>query len=610
MLKTLKILTTIIFTLATFEVISQETDNVKLANEYYTQGEIEKAKELYRHIARDLSKVSLIHNNYFFLLTSTGDYDKAEKYIDRLIKRFPGNINYRLDYGILLLKSSKQGAADKYFNQLIDEIKANNFLAQTAANYFADNQLFNYASNVLVESRETLGNNTLYSLQLANIYRLSGNRDLMVSEYLNYLTTNPSNVRIVKNTLQKLLTEDEELRSLESILYDRIQDEPDNVLYTDLLIWVNLQLNNFYGAFIQARAFDRRTKKTGDKTLEIGIISLNNNDHQTAEKAFNYVIDNFPGTGNHVRAKMNLIKAYELQVKNTYPISKKQIRSVINDYNRFINELGLDRNTLEAIRNKALLHAFYLDEKDSAIIFLNKVIEFPRADKNLVAKSKLDLGDIYLLKGEYWESTLLYSQVEKEMKNTVISYSAKLRNAKLSYYKGDFLLAQEHLDIIKQATSREISNDAISLSLLIKDNITLDSVEIAMREYAAVELLLFQNKNEKALQKLDSLKSNFPSHTLTDEINWLEADIEMKAGNFKRSLELLNNIFINNGDDILGDDAYFRMAEIHERHLGNPLKAEEIYFDFMKRYPGSVLSAEARKRYRILRGDNDENPVN
>lgn len=587
-----------------------QTDMVRLANEYYTQGEIDKALELYKDLSKDLSKISLIHTNYFYLLTSTEKFSDAEKYLNRLIKRFPTNINYRIDYGILLQKMNKEGTADKYFNQLIEEIKSNNFLAQTASNYFVDNQLLKYASKLLIMSREVLGSDRLYSLQLANIYRIANRQELMVEEYLNYLTTNPKNMRYVKSTLQKLLTEEDELRSLETVLYERVQEEPNNLVYTDLLIWVNLQMNNFYGAYIQARAMDKRTGTPGDNSLEIGLIALNNDDFLNATKIFTYVIDNFPGTLNYVKAKMNLIKAYEVRVKNTYPISNAEIRTVISDYNVFIQELGIDENTLEALRNKALLHAFYLDEKDSAVYYLSKIINFPRANTEIVAKSKLDLGDIYLLRGEYWEATLLYSQVEKEMKNTVISYDAKLKNAKLSYFKGDFLLAQEHLDILKEATSRQISNDAISLSLLIKDNIALDSSETAMRQYAAVEMLLFQNKTDEAVAKLDSLKLNFPFHSLTDEINWLEAHLELKKGNFLKSIALLNEIYEAEKEDILADDAYFLMAEIYQLHLDNPVKANEIYFDFLKKYPGSVYAAEARKRFRSLRGDILEESIN
>ncbi len=70
----------------------------------------------------------------------------------------------------------------------------------------------------------------------------------------------------------------------------------------------------------------------------------------------------------------------------------------------------------KAARNEALLFANYIDQKDSAVQILNKLIANPRTSLYLKSKAKLDLGDIYLLKGEPWESTLLYSQVEKTQK--------------------------------------------------------------------------------------------------------------------------------------------------------------------------------------------------
>src|SRR5690606_8145510 len=106
---------------------------------------------------------------------------------------------------------------------------------------------------------------------------------------------------------------------------------------------------------------------------------------------------------------------------------------------------------------------------------LQLAIEISKNDKGFIDRCKLDMGDIYLLKGEPWEATLLYSQVEKSQKEELLGYEAKLRNARLHYYKGDFELSKDVLDILKQATSREIANDAGALSLLIMDNTGLDS---------------------------------------------------------------------------------------------------------------------------------------
>lgn len=600
MLKTIFITILLLFSLVAF---SQDHQDIQLANEYYNQGEIEKAIVLFEDLAKNEKNIPLIHNNYFFLLLENGHFNDAEKYLKRVIKKFPNNINYLLDEGYITHRRGNESDADKFFLNFISEIKNHSFQSRMAAEYFVNKQLYKYAIISLKEARKALGSLQAYALELANIYRITNEKDQMVNEYLNYISGNPSNLNYVKNTLQNLLTTPEELQSLEQLLYAKVQEEPENQIYPELIIWVNLQQKNFYGAFIQSRALDKRLNTQGARSLEIGTISLENEDFINAIKIFTYIIKEYPQTSNYVLARMYLIKTYEQRVRNTYPVDIREIRNLISDYAVFINELGINRSTMEAMRNKALLHAFYLDEKDSAVAILQDLIKNPRANNDIKANSKLDLGDIYLLMGQPWESTLLYSQVEKSNSDSPLGYEAKLKNAKLSYYKGEFLLSQEHLDILKEATTREIANDAMALSLLIKDNIAFDSSEMAMRNYAHIELLLFQNKIEEAKLMIDSLQKSLGPHNLQDELLWLKADILKKEGKFVEALENLEKITKNYATDILGDDAYFEIAEIYDRQLNQKEKAMELYREFLTKYPGSVFVAEARKRYRQMRGD-------
>jgi TolA-binding protein len=65
----------------------------------------------------------------------------------------------------------------------------------------------------------------------------------------------------------------------------------------------------------------------------------------------------------------------------------------------------------------------------------------------------------------------------------------------------------------------------------------------------------------------------------------------------------LQNVVDNFGEDILGDDALFLIGMIYEDQLNEKEKAKEIYQSFLSKYPGSNKAAEARKRFRTLRGD-------
>jgi len=603
MWRTFNILLLIILPLCSF---AQRELEIKLADEYYQKGELEKARSLYESIVKNYRYIPQVHNNYFELLLDLKEYDVAGKYLSIAVKKYPANLYYILDKGLLLRELGDKEEMDVYFRQLIEkDIKYDNYKTRVAAQYFINKQLPEYSILVYKKARDEGDDLMAFSLELANIYRYLNRKEEMVNEFLNYLTLNPANLNYVRNSMQLILSEQKDLENLEVLLYNRIQSDPDNPTFNELLIWVNLQQKNFSGAFIQARALDRRKGTAGDRAMNIGIIALNNNDYLAASRIFSYIIKQYPLTNNAILARHYHIKSEEEIVKNTYPVNLKSIRGLVRQYQQFIIEVGFERTTLDAFRNKALLHAFYLDEKDSAIMILKEIIQHPRAPMNLKAKSKLDLGDIYILTEESWESTLLYSQVEKSMKETPIGFDAKLRNAKLSYYTGDFKLAQEHLDILKEATTREISNDAIRLSLLIRDNTGLDSTDEAMRHYAAIELILFQNKTQKAKDEIDHMFIAFSTHSLVDELLWLKAKIVLQEGLFEEAVELLTTIHGQYFNDILGDDAYYKMGVIFEENIQDKAKAMEIFRDFLVTYPGSIYSTDARKRFRTLRGDFD-----
>ena len=582
---------------------SQDINQINLANEYYSMGDVEKALDLYEKLARNSKNIPIIHKNYFDLLLSTEDLNAAEKYIDNIISSRPDNIYYAIDKGILYVKAGDEDKEKAYYKKIFNDIKKDDRKTRQAAQYLIGKQKLDYAEELYLLARNELKDDDRYAIELATIYRLLNKKDKMMREYLNFVHQSPNNLPYVRNVLQNYLTETEDLKSLENLLYDFIQKEPENNIYAELLIWVNIQQRNFYGAFIQARAYDIRTGKEGNEIFEVGLIALENKDYETAVDIFDYLITHFKNSYIYPIAKRYKIKSREELVKNTYPVEEAEIRKLISDYNLLVMEIGVNSRTAEGLLSKAHLHAFYLNEMDSAIEILNTIINIPRVSPELQARCKLDLGDIYLLKGESWESVLLYAQVEKSGKESPTGYEAKLRSAKLSYYKGDFALAQQHLDVLKLATTREIANDAMQLSLLIKDNIGLDTSDYLLKKYADIELLLFQNKKMQALDSLNEMLNTYRGSSLTDEILWLMSTIYMEMGDFQKSIELLQVIVEEYSEDIFGDDAFFRMAEIYDFQLKDAEKSRILYQEFLTRYPGSIYSAEVRKRFRTLRGD-------
>jgi len=599
---TLKTFLLIILFIPQLSVHAQSSD-AKLANEYFQQGEFDKAKLMYEGLEKTKQAIPLIHANYMQLMLDANELKEAERYLQRVLKFYPSNLQYQVDLAFYYQYAGEFDKKEKFLNELIKSYADNQYQLSTIAQNLASRQLYREAIFFYEKARAANGRPSSFALDMAAIHRLTNNKPEMTSEYINYAEGNPANLTYVKNLFQNILTEEEDQDFLEQTLIQKTQRNPNETLYSDLLIWLLLQRKDFYSAFIQGRALDKRNQQPGNECMRIAQIAYDNKSWQDAIDIYQYVINTYPNSYNYPPARRLLIRSKENKVKNEFPVDRLAIRNLAEEYAKLYEEMGPNPTTLEALRNKALLHAFYLNELPQSITLLNAIIHNNRSPASLISESKLDLGDIYLLTDQPWESTLLYSQVEKAHKESPLAYEAKLRNARLNYFTGNFSLAKSHLDILKLATTRTIANDAIALSLLISDNTVFDTTDQVMKDFASVELMIFMNKSEQARAKLNEILEQHPGHSITDEIYWLQARLELEAGDYMAAILHLDQIITQYSYDILSDDAFFRKATILHDHLHKDQEAMSIYQEFLKKYPGSRHAAEARTRIRKLRGD-------
>ena len=186
----------------------------------------------------------------------------------------------------------------------------------------------------------------------------------------------------------------------------------------------------------------------------------------------------------------------------------------------------------------------------------------------------------------------------------LVNLVAKYRNAKISYYSGDFKWAKAQLDVLKAATDRYIANDAMYLSILITSNTLLDTITTPLEMFARADLLEFQNQDSLSMLTLDSLEKEFKSrYNLMDDVSYLRAQIYLKKHLWTQAAEALQKTY--EYKDLLADDALFKLAELYENVLNDKVKAQAKYEEILFKFPGSIYVEEARKRFRRLRGDKE-----
>ena len=582
-------------------VLSKGQD-IPLADEYFAKGEYEKALSYYQKIEKNTVEIPVIYANYLQTMLYLQAFDDASKFCKKAIKNNPNNYSYKVDLGNIELKKGDKEKAFKLFDELILNLPSTTFYVQQVAKQFEKYNLNDYAEKTYLKSRENLNNNQLFFFDLSNLYYKNNQKEKLTSHLLLGLEANLIGLNYIQNTLQRIYDE-KDYEKLEVELLSKIQNNNQVERYTEFLIWLYYQQKDFESAFFQAKAYDRKQKNEGKTIVEVAELSMKNKQYDLATQAFQYIIDNYSNGQYYLEARQKIIHTKEELVKNNFPIDTLQIRTLINDYQKVINEFGLNYTNATILKRMAELHAFYLDEKEEAIQLLEKLTAIPNVKNELKAEAKLVLGDIYILKNEPWEAILIYAQVDKENKFTTIAHQAKYKQATLSYYIGEFDLAKDHLGILKEATTKEIANNAIELSVFIQDNSGLDTSYTALAEYSKIQLLTFQNKYSEAIAKLNLMLLKFPQHSLTDEIYWLKAEIYLKQGDFDLAIKNLNLIVENYSEDIWADDAVFFIAQIYENNLKNKEEAKNYYKKILLEYSGSIFVNEARQKYRSLRGD-------
>jgi tetratricopeptide (TPR) repeat protein len=594
----------VIFFLFLFTSVSfAQVNDLQLARQFTANGELQKALDIYQKLYKQDNEA--YYQYYVNGLIGLKKFDEAESLAKKMLKRHPGDYQYSITLGRIYTQKGDLDKANTIYDGLIKNLPADAGEITNLASQFYQAENADYAIKIFLQGRKLMHNDKLYTFELISLYRFKRDKPALTEEYLNFLPENPSYVTQAENTLASMFEGEVDYNMLKTALFKRIQKDPQQTIYIDLLTWQFLQQKEFDQALNQALALSRRQNDDGNSIFDLCQTLISNQAYEAAVRGYEYIISKGKDQQLYIPAKIELINTKNLLVTSG-KYTQADLVSLEKDYIDLLSEFGKTPSTVFAMQKLAKLQAFKLHKLNDAQKLLEEATKIPNIKQSLLNSCKLDLGDIYIMNGQPWEATLLYSQVETAYPNTSIGQDAKFRNAKLAYYTGDFTWAKGQLDVLKAATTQLIANDAINLSLLISDNLNTDTAGNALKMYARADLQIFEEQPEKAVKILDSIDAKYPGNTLSDDILMAKARILVQQKNYTDAIVPLKKILADHPFDLWADDAVFMLGDIYENNLGNKDQAKIYYQKIISDYPGSLFINEARKRFRLLRGDKPD----
>jgi len=585
---------------------SSGASDYQIAMQFYRDGEFQKASELFQKLYLT-NRTQTYFQYYLNSLVSLKEFEKAEGVLKEQIKTDKNELSYWVELGYIYSLQKNENKAKASYQGAIKKLRPDQNQIIRLANAFNSKRLYPYTEETYLEGKKLLNGNYGFEMEMAQLYYYMRDYDKMIGSYLDILKLSDMYLQSVQNQLQNAVYNDIDnslKEKLKEHLLIRINQYPNIVVYSELLIWLYIQDEDLEGAFIQARALDLRLKENGQRLIALARVAADKNNFDIAMQAYDYVIQKGRFLEFYFAAREEMLQVMYLRIVQGLDNHPDDYKKLENALITALQEMGTNMETVDMVKNLAHLQAFYLGKTASARFLLEEAIAIPRLSFTKLGELKLEMADIYLLDGEVWDATFIYAQIEEDNKENPIGSEAKYRKSRLAYFIGDFEWARAQLDVLKASTSKLIANDAADLALFIYENTGWDTVETALETYARADLLFYQAKDSLALLTLDTVLSAFKDHELADDAWLLKGKILQKNLKYGQAIEAYQFIVDNFGHDILADNALYAMAEIYEKQLHNNEKALDLYKKIMMDYPDSIFKIESRNRFRKLRGDN------
>lgn len=577
----------------------------QIAIQHYQEGEYEKALPLLDELFWRNPGNNYLYSYYFNTLVNLQEYNEAEKSLKKLIRR-QEDLNYMVDLGYVYQLQGQQEKANDQYEEALEGLQPSVPATQRLANAFFQRGLTKYAIQTYEHGRKLVKEPTEFAIQLATLYKQEGDLEKMLAEHLRVLEQSPRYMTALQSNLQDLAVDEENYQELKGILLQQVQDNPSNVEYAELLSWLFTQRKDWKMAFIQLKALDRRLNEQGHRLVPLARTAASNEAYDVAEEIYSYILSEFGEDGSYYfPARRGYLDVKYQRITEQQDYTPEDVQTLVTAYEGFLNRWNSRTEAwAQMLLQLAEMKAVYQDQPQDALELLKPLINSPTMDRFWVARGKISAGDYYVMADDIWEAALLYGQVEKDFKDHPLGSQAKFKNAKLSFYRGDFEWAQAQLKVLKGSTSELIANDALQLDMTITDNLGLDTTPRPLMLYAQGDFAFFKRNFDIAEITFDSVLTNYPGHTLTDEIYLRKGDMRSRQGKWQEALEHYDRVFSVYHQDILADDALIRSARIYEEKLNDPAKAKELYEKLILEHPDSIFSVEAREKYRKLRGDS------
>ena len=277
------------------------------------------------------------------------EYERSENIIRQRIKDSPTAVSQYVTLGNVLERQNRFEEADRTFMDAIENLPPDIGEITKLGNNFLMLTKYDLAIETFEKGQKLIKRPGLFANNLADLYRRKGDSEKMIENYLYSLQANPKRLTQIQTIFQRYLPK-QDMDILMSQLYVMIQEHPEADHFPQLLAWVFVQKKDFRSALVQVKALDIRLEENGQRVYQIARMASNAKESDVAIEAYEYIVS-AKGSSSpyYMEAKrLSLLERRKKIVRN-YDYTEEDLRSLEQQYNAFLDEVGRNRTTAPLI---------------------------------------------------------------------------------------------------------------------------------------------------------------------------------------------------------------------------------------------------------------------
>ncbi len=620
----IKILLLLLITKVAIPQVRSVEEKLRLA-EYYEhihdwENAIRVYEELYQNDSLDISFFDALLRGYDKLK----NYEGAVRIINTQLKSRPRDIGLLSQLGKMYARGGNSEEAIASWEKAIEIDKKNLSVYTIVANAMIESRMIEQAIKIYQRGRSAYGDPFIFAADLGYLHSIFMNFTEATKEYLLLLKQSPVQLSFIQSRMSAYTGKVDGLNTAIVVVENAQKSDSKNHALLQLLAWLYMEGKQYDKAFIVYKSLDKETKAAGKEILNFAERALRDKAYVSAAKAFQEVILSYPNYINLTGAKFGFARTIEeaatkedtlklfgelnpfqttRYIKTVTPGGfNPNYNTAIESYRIVISEFPNTEFAARSLFRIAFIYFQFFFDLDRANEVLRQIEKSYSNYTSILIESSLLLGYVYTAQGNLEKAVEKFGWIIN-FQATPADYRDKANYslAEVDFFKGNIKETLDRLQLLTKNSASEISNDALTLQVLIQENQENENI---LKKFASGLFLKRQGKFEKAVEIFEEIVRENPKANIVDESLVNTGDIYAMIQRFDKAIGTYDRLIKDFPDNIMADKSQIKIAAVYQFGLKENHKAVEAYQKLLEQFPNSIYTSEARKKVRELRGDN------